>query len=181
MESEERGRSHFIAIPGDLVGICGDCGLLWGRSGGGGGILLLLAWGSHWGREGERGLALWRRGRVGVVRESRGLKYLYLYATSLRFLAQCRRTTAIWKSHPPRMYLTSTSRRTSRHPLLISPPCPTSPTTYIKSAGDISDRSSDPMRNDISPITMTPHNVNLFVPNPVPSALFEVNLALPTV
>src|SRR5258708_36313288 len=104
MESEERGRSHFIAIPGDLVGICGDCGLLWGRSGGGGGILLLLAWGSHWGREGERGLALWRRGRVGVVRESRGLKYLDLSATSLRVLAPVRRTAPIPKPLPSRMY-----------------------------------------------------------------------------
>lgn len=40
--------------------------------------------------------------------------YLFIYF-------QCRRTTAIWKSHPPTMYLTSTSRLTSRHPPLISP------------------------------------------------------------
>src|SRR5713101_1375035 len=37
------------------------------------------------------------------------------------------------------------------------------------------------MRNDISPITMTPHNVNLFVPSPVLSPSFEVNLAPATV
>ena len=30
----------------------------------------------------------------------------------------------------------------------------------------MSDRSSDPMRNDINPMTITVHNVNLLVPNP---------------
>src|SRR6266567_3047816 len=69
---------------------------------------------------------------VGVVRECRGLKYLYLcmHFSSLPRPgpAQCRRTTAIWKSHPPTMYFTSTSRRTSRHPLLRSPASPTSRT-----------------------------------------------------
>jgi hypothetical protein len=84
-------------------------------------------------REGVGGGGEWQR--VGVVRECRGLKYLYLYALLFSSLprpaqpAQCRRTTAIWKSQPPTMYFTSTSRRTSRHPLLRSPASPTSRTT----------------------------------------------------
>lgn len=37
-------------------------------------------------------------------------------------LHQCRRTTAIWKSHPPTMYFTSNNRLISRHPALPSSP-----------------------------------------------------------
>ena len=58
---EER-RLHFIAIPGDLVRVCGKWRLLRSRGGGRGGHRLWGAWGSHYGwgsgrDEGERELA----------------------------------------------------------------------------------------------------------------------------
>ena len=88
--------------------------------------------------------------------ESRWLPRFIIYYYIISIIAigtlQCRRTAAIWKSHPPSTYFISNSRHISRQP-------PTTPassasrksfTTYMKSAGERSDRSSDPIKNAIS-------------------------------
>ena len=53
------------------------------------------------------------------------------------------------------MYLISTNRRISRHPVLTSSASWTSVTTYMKSAGERRDRKSDPIKNAITAMIRT--------------------------
>lgn len=57
------------------------------------------------------------------------MRQLSLYYTAIRYM--CRRTAAIWKSQPPRMYFISSSRRIS-----LQPPVPATLTFFASFMSD---------------------------------------------